>query len=113
MVLAFEVTNLWQSSLGEGDGNGILEEKRARLRNAFYTFRSRATVVASEIPRNLPFFTVHDVTHLDALWETASTIAGEHYRLTPTEAFVLGGAFLVHDLAMSQAAYPKGRIVTR
>ena len=32
-------------------------------------------------------------------------IAGKDYSLTPAEAFVLGGAFLVHDLGMAACAY--------
>jgi hypothetical protein len=35
-------------------------------------------------------------------------VAGPDYHLTPTEAFVLGGAFLIHDLGMGLAAYPEG-----
>jgi hypothetical protein len=35
-------------------------------------------------------------------------IAGSAYQLTPTEAFVLGSTFLIHDLAMSRAAYQTG-----
>jgi len=52
-------------------------------------------------------------THLDALWEMADLIAGEEIQLTPTEAFVLGGAFLIHDLGMGLAAYPEGRTALR
>jgi hypothetical protein len=64
--------------------------------------------LAAEIHRDLPEFTVHDITHLDALWEIADIVAGEQFSLTPPEAFVLGGAFLLHDLGMSLAAYPQG-----
>jgi hypothetical protein len=35
-------------------------------------------------------------------------IAGPGVELTPSEAFVLGGAFLVHDLGMATAALPYG-----
>jgi hypothetical protein len=108
MTLAFEMTTLWQSSLAQQNEKELVEDMRGRLRRAFLDFRARAATLAGEIPTDLPFFTVHDVTHLDALWETASIIAGADFPLTPTEAFVLGGAFLVHDLAMSQAAYPAG-----
>jgi hypothetical protein len=65
-------------------------------------------MLAGEIARDLPDFTVHDITHIDALWEMAQLIAGSDFHLTPTEAFVLGGAFLVHDLGMGLAAYPEG-----
>lgn len=72
------------------------------------SFRERSSVLAGEIHRDLADFTVHDISHIDALWELADTIAGPDYLLTPTEAFVLGGAFLVHDLGMGLAAYPEG-----
>lgn len=65
-------------------------------------------MLAAEIARDLPDYTVHDVTHLDALWQMADIIAGPDYELTPTEAFVLGGAFLIHDLGNGLAAYPDG-----
>jgi hypothetical protein len=38
----------------------------------------------------------------------AEITAGADFPLTPTEAFVLGGAFLIHDLGMGLAAYPEG-----
>jgi Histidine kinase-, DNA gyrase B-, and HSP90-like ATPase len=58
----------------------------------------------------MPFNTVHDISHLDALWEVADTIAGEDYskHLNPAEAFVLGGSILLHDAGMCLAAYPGG-----
>eukprot|EP01013_Petalomonas_cantuscygni_P030171 TRINITY_DN56103_c0_g1_i1.p1 TRINITY_DN56103_c0_g1~~TRINITY_DN56103_c0_g1_i1.p1 ORF type:complete len:852 (+),score=69.39 TRINITY_DN56103_c0_g1_i1:143-2557(+) len=52
--------------------------------------------------------TVHDVTHLDALWEMASIALGENFDLNPAEAFVFGGAVLLHDSAMTIAAFPGG-----
>jgi len=64
--------------------------------------------LAGEVRRDLPDLTVHDVTHMDALWEIASIITGAKYTFTPAEAFVLGGAFLLHDLAMSVVATEGG-----
>ena len=55
----------------------------------------------------MPDYTVHDIKHLDSLWEMADIIAGE-YPLTPTEAFVFGGAVLLHDAGMALASYPEG-----
>ncbi|MCW1913080.1 ATP-binding protein [Luteolibacter sp. GHJ8] len=52
--------------------------------------------------------TVHDVTHLDALWETASSVAEGAVNVNPAEAFVLGASILLHDAAMSIAAFPGG-----
>lgn len=105
---AFENTRLWQTTLATRLDQDEALVPRESLRIAFLNFRERATLLAGEIARDLPDFTVHDVSHLDALWEMASIIAGSTISLTPTEAFVLGGAFLIHDLGMGLAAYVGG-----
>ena len=104
----FRLTNLWSSSLQERD-NDPLADQRQRLRSAFLSFRERAAMLAGEIPEDLKDFTVHDIAHLDALWETADLICGADVQFNPLEVFVLGGAFLLHDLGMSLAAFPGGR----
>jgi hypothetical protein len=103
-------TRLWETTLArrsESDTD-LSSDPRERLRVAFMAFRARAQVLAAEINRDLPEFTVHDISHVDSLWEMADLVAGSNYELTPTEAFVLGGAFFVHDLGLSLAAYPDG-----
>jgi hypothetical protein len=70
--------------------------------------RERAKTLVGEISSDMRDYTVHDITHLDALWGIASEIVGPDYRLSPTEAFVLGGGFLMHDAGMCLAAYPGG-----
>jgi hypothetical protein len=106
----FTDTNLWATTLGKGveDKTPGERDARERLRAAYLSFRDRARILAAEIPRDPPDYTVHDISHLDAPWEMAGLIAGSDYPLTASEAFVLGGAFLVHDLGMSLAAYPEG-----
>jgi len=52
--------------------------------------------------------TVHDISHLDALWDTASSVAEGAVNVNPAEAFVLGVSILLHDAGMSLAAYPDG-----
>src|SRR3546814_18906704 len=52
--------------------------------------------------------TVHDVTHLDALWDTASLVADGAVTVHPADAFVLGASILLHDAAMSLGASPNG-----
>jgi Histidine kinase-, DNA gyrase B-, and HSP90-like ATPase len=71
--------------------------------------RMRAGQLAGRIAVDLPEFTVHDQTHLDALWGLGGLIAGPDLVLTPPESFVLGGAILLHDLGLAVAAYPGGR----
>jgi hypothetical protein len=82
--------------------------ERDRFRSAFMSFRDRAATLAAEIRKDLPALTAHDITHLDALWEIASLIAGVGHPFTPTEAFVFGGSVLLHDLALSVASVEGG-----
>lgn len=104
----FENTKLWQESLGVQIESELESKPRAKLRQALEEFRERAGMLAGEISRDLPDFTVHDISHIDALWEMADLIAGKEYTLTPAESFVLGGSFLIHDLGMGLASYPEG-----
>ncbi|MCM4077771.1 HD domain-containing protein [Paractinoplanes hotanensis] len=64
--------------------------------------------LANEIVLSMPMFTNHSIEHIDALWDTASIICGDEFKINPAEAFVLGGAFLMHDLGMGLCAYPDG-----
>lgn len=79
-----------------------------RLRQAFAIFRQRAAWLADEIAAVLPDFTVHSINHLDGLWRISDLICASALEFNPCEAFVLGGAFLVHDLGMALAGYPNG-----
>ena len=99
----YRLSGLWARSLAQREAD-VFSVAREALRAAYISFRERAGLLAAEIGRDLPEYTVHDLTHLDALWTTADVIAGPEFELTPPEAFVLGGAVLTHDLAMSRAA---------
>jgi hypothetical protein len=98
-------TGIWRRSLGVECSPEEAETFRLRLITALELFRDRAKVLAGEISRDLPDFTVHDETHFDALWDLADRLAGPSLTLTPVEAFVFGGAALIHDLGMASAAY--------
>lgn len=105
----YEQTRLWQDTLAPRPGDSPADAAaRQRLNQAYRDLRARAARLADEIPRTLPGFTDHSVRHFDKLWSLADRIAGPGVSLTPAEAFVLGGAFLVHDLALSLPAYPGG-----
>lgn len=104
---AYQHTRLWTDTLAHRAGDPY-EEPRTRLRDAYVRFRQRAAQLAGEIARSLPDFTVHGIEHVDALWETAELVTPPGLSVTPLEAFVLGGAFLVHDLGLGLAAYPGG-----
>lgn len=94
---------LWQRTLAnQGDE---LDAQREILRQALLEFRSNVEHLVSEIGGLLPDLTVHSISHLDALWRIADEIAGPDYPINPAEAFVLGGAILLHDSAHVLAAY--------
>jgi hypothetical protein len=99
-------TSLWRRSLGAGAGN---QNKREGLRQSLLSFRQNASHVVAQVSATLPELTQHDITHLDALWETASVICGDDYPLNPLEAFVFGGAVLLHDSALCFEAYVGGK----
>ena len=98
-------TKLWANSFAERR-NDAHAAARERLRANYEACHDLSAILAAEIVRDNPSYTVHDVTHMDALWELADLIAGTEYPLTPAEAFVVGCAMLVHDLAMGMAAFP-------
>ncbi len=104
----FETAGIWKRTLAPQGDRDKFADIRERLRSAYLAFRERARLLAAEIARDLPDYTVHDITHIDSLWHLADLIAGEGISLTPAEAFVLGGAFLIHDLGNGLAAYPDG-----
>lgn len=102
-----EQCSIWKQTLSpKNDDPHRLE--RERLRASFMSFRERVSMLASEIAKDLPDLTLHDISHLDALWEVASQIVGPDFLLTPPEGYILGGSILLHDLAMSVAATPGG-----
>lgn len=101
-----ERTNLWSKAfVAVGNGN---ENFQDRFANAFTRFRERVGALLTFIPSDMKQYTVHDLSHLDALWEMADLIAGTEFVINPAEAFVFGGAVLLHDAGMSVAAYPGG-----
>lgn len=103
---SFMDSPLWKQAF-ESMNDG-LDAKRQLLIIAFTEFRLRVSYLVNQIHKDMPSLTVHDITHLDSLWWTASEIAGKDYPLNPAEAFVLGGAILLHDAAHCIAAYPGG-----
>src|SRR6266436_75554 len=104
-MLQIEKSTLWRSAFPTKKRSG---RNIDRLKTSLFTTREKVSLLVSQIPEDLPRVTVHYNTHLDALWETASLIAGNTFKLTPAEAYVLGCAILLHDAGMSVASYPAG-----
>ncbi|MCT4316439.1 ATP-binding protein [Elizabethkingia anophelis] len=102
-----EKTSIWENTLAtRKDG---FEKERERLRTSFLGLRDNTRHLVSQIAKVLPDLTQHEISHLDALWETASLIIGDDYQLTPLEGFVLGCSFLLHDSALCYEAYENGK----
>lgn len=105
----FTAAMIWQKTLGLRSNDRYVDA-RLRLRESFLRFRERVATLVRFIAKDMPTNTVHDISHLDSLWEVADTVAGTDYfkYLNPAEAFVLGGSILLHDAGMCLAAYPGG-----
>src|SRR6202034_1730294 len=103
----FRQTWLWRQAFVNPRSDSTVEEQEF-FRNQYLSIRDRAAQLVSRIAVNLAGMTVHDISHLDALWDTASSVAEGAVNVNPPEAFVLGASILLHDAAMSLAAYPAG-----
>jgi histidine kinase/DNA gyrase B/HSP90-like ATPase len=108
MMGSMTTTRLWEQSLGQPLEQEHEEAWRRKLVTSLESLHDKAALLAAEIARDLPEYTVHDASHADALWRLADDIAGPDVTLTPTEAYVFGGACAIHDLGMASAAYVDG-----
>lgn len=100
--MSYDSTTLWQTAFSpKNDGNDKLREE---LCKELIRCRSNAIYLLDKIRKDFPSLTIHDITHVDGLWQVASVIVGPQYSLNPLEGFVLGIAFLMHDAALSYQA---------
>lgn len=95
-------TTLWKASLGNDED--VNNDLRKSLRESFERARENTIFILAKIRADFPALTVHDITHVDSLWQVGSVIAGENFDLNPLEGFVLGCAFLIHDAVLSYDA---------
>lgn len=105
--MSYKQLPLWKAAFEDAREDATPQEQQ-RLALCYEAMRLRAGALTAKIQADLPYMTVHDVTHLDALWEMASIAGGGSFDLNPAEAFVFGGAVLMHDAAMTLAAFPGG-----
>ena len=104
-----ESSELWQRAfLDEGRNANV-----SRLVTSLRSIREKVQQLASRIAGSLPGLTIHDISHLDALWEVASTVAGPEYPLNPLEAYVFGASVLLHDAGLCFEAYSGGQDALR
>ena len=104
-----ESSKLWQRGFGD-EGT---DENVSRLVTSLRVIRRNVEVLTSRIAVSLPELTIHDISHLDALWEVADTVAGSDFPLNPIEAYVFGAAVLLHDTGLCFEVYSGGRDALR
>lgn len=99
----YKRTDLWQKAFRhQNDGNDSLRDKLAAT---YERSRENATILLAKISKDFRNLTVHNISHVDGLWQVASTITGKDYDINPLEGFVLGCAFLMHDAVLSYEAF--------
>jgi len=113
MPFDFTTTSLWQRTLADQGQDDPDADARSTLRSSYLALRDAVMPLAGEIAISMPSFTVHSIDHCDALWQIGSTLMPEDFPINPAEAYVLGGAFLLHDLGMGISAYEKGEAELR
>ena len=104
-----EQSSLWRRTYAESLSDPTVSRLVTSLRSA----RERASLLTSRIVDSLPGLTLHDISHLDALWGVASTIAGDDYTLNPLDCYLFGMAVLLHDAALCHEAYSGGQDAVR
>jgi hypothetical protein len=76
--------------------------------------RNKIKEVSSRIPYYQGSLTVHDLNHVDALWEMVDLLLYDDEKqfselnLNPLELYILGTAILVHDVGLSAVALAGG-----
>jgi hypothetical protein len=105
--LDFRQTWLWKNVFVHKRSDATIDEQEY-FREQFMLMREKVGHLVTRIASDMPGMTVHDLSHLDALWETASLITEGAITVSPPEGFVFGASVLLHDSAMTVAAYPGG-----
>jgi hypothetical protein len=102
---SYQETSLWRRAFVEPRPDAGSEEQQF-FQGQYQLLRAKASQLVTSVEADVPGLTVHDVSHLDALWDMASVLAGDRIALNPAEAFVFGASVLLHDAGMSLASYP-------
>ena len=93
--MLYQNTSLWKRTLGKKDNT------TEPFRISFEKARENAMFLLDKIRIDFPNLTVHDITHVDSLWNVADTIIGDEYEINTLDGYVWGIAFLIHDAALS------------
>ena len=102
----YQATTLWQKSLGQQTDQH--RDQIESLRSAYREMRRNSELLVKHIAASLPDLTIHDITHLDALWGISDLIVGDEFSLNPLEGFIFGAAILLHDSGLCFEAFDEG-----
>jgi hypothetical protein len=105
--VGYQDTWLWKRAFID-ERDDATPREQIYFAERYTAMREKCAALVARIATDMGHMTVHDVTHLDALWEMASIVTEGSFDINPPEAFVFGGAILIHDAAMTVAAYPNG-----
>lgn len=115
MCQEYMQTKTWKFTLGREGTSSYEQSALEALCISYLSARSVAKTLAGEIQQVLPFFTSHDISHIDTLWTMSDLLLWDENEkdpndkvLNPAEGYVLGISFLLHDLGMGLAAYQGG-----
>ena len=104
MSFNYHESKLWKQTLGKEDGPH--KDDIDKLRNEYESIHENVKFLANGISSIFPEYTLHDISHIDELWDAADIILNQSkIELNPAEGFVLGCSFLFHDLGMSSITY--------
>lgn len=105
--MTYDSSSLWNAAFID-ERNDASKTEQDFFLGRYLAMREKASHLVSRIAADMPEMTVHNISHLDALWEMGSIVSENEVDLNPPEAFVFGAAILLHDAAMTLAAYPGG-----
>lgn len=105
--MSYQQSRLWKLAFTD-ERDDVTKDEQEFFRNQYTAMRDQTSPLVGRISNDMKDLTVHDMSHLDALWEMGSTIVDDSFSLNPPEAFVFGASVLIHDAAMTVDAYPGG-----
>lgn len=98
-----ENTTIWNNAFGSN-----LSECESLLKSSFIESRKKVSQLVNRVTGDFSDLTIHDITHLDKLWEMSDFLLNDKFQLNPLEAYILGISILLHDSALTFSAYENG-----
>ena len=97
-----ENTTIWKNAFNSISN---LSENEILLKSSFIESRKKVSQLVNRITADFRDLTIHDITHLDKLWEMADFLLNDEFQLNPLEVYILGISILLHDSGLTFSAY--------